>query len=283
MRLVRALGILGALFSTTAAARPQVAVSPDGHFAEVNGTRIYYEEQGQGDALFLLHNFFNTGESWSPYLEELRAKYRVIVWDMRGHGRSTSAGASDVFLHAETAHDLLALMDHLGIKRTSAIGASSGGMTLLYAATMQPDRFEALVLVGAQTYFSAKARNAQERLIKSLEENPQQWQVFHERHGASGAEQLVRQFEALASQYGDPVFTPDLLATISARTLIVQGDNDSYIPISQPVEMFRAIPSAHLWIVPSGGHLPYLVPENRDDFLRRVSEFLEGKWEEHPR
>lgn len=255
----------------------QEAVSARGHFADLNRARIYYEDHGSGEPLLLLHNFGSTASQWKTYIDDWAPRYRVIAWDMRGHGRSTNPSSSDVFLHAEAARDLLALMDSLGIGRARAIGASSGGMTLLYAATMAPERFEALVLVGAQIYYSEAVR----KWIVTpgpWEKNPELMKRFTQLHGESRGLQLARQFWRFRNLYDDPAFTPDKLATISARTLIVHGDND-FVPITQALEMHRSIPSARLWIVPNGGHLPYLAQENHVDFVRRVTEFLEGKWD----
>lgn len=255
----------------------QEAVSARGHFADLNRARIYYEDHGSGEPLLLLHNFGSTASQWKTYIDDWAPRYRVIAWDMRGHGRSTNPSSSDVFLHAEAARDLLALMDSLGIGRARAIGASSGGMTLLYAATMAPERFEALVLVGAQIYYSEAVR----KWIVTRgpgEKDPELIKLFTQLHGESRGLQLARQFWRFRNLYDDPAFTPDKLATISARTLIVHGDND-FVPITQALEMHHSIPSARLWIVPNGGHLPYLAQENHVDFVRRVTEFLEGKWD----
>lgn len=79
--------------------------------------------------------------------------------------------------------------------------------------------------------------------------------------------------------YGDPSFTPDVLATITSKTLIIHGDNDPLAPIENAWEMFQNIPKAHLWIVPNGGHVPNLIPANQDDFTRKALEFLKGDWE----
>ena len=255
----------------------QEAVSAGGHFADLNGARIYYEDHGSGEPLLLLHHFGSTASPWKTYIDDWAPRYRVIAWDMRGHGRSTNPASTDAFLHTEAARDLLALMDSLGIGRARAIGASSGGMTLLHAATMAPERFEALVLVGAQIYYSEAVRRW---IVTSgpWEQDPERMRRFTQLHGQARGLQLAQQFWRFRNLYDDPAFTPDKLATISARTLIVHGDND-FVPITQALEMYHSIPSARLWIVPNGGHLPYLAQDNHVDFVRRVTEFLEGKWD----
>jgi pimeloyl-ACP methyl ester carboxylesterase len=100
-----------------------------------------------------------------------------------------------------------------------------------------------------------------------------------ERHGKEKAILLLRQFWNFRKLYGDPSFTPDVLSTIKARSLIIHGDNDPIAPVANAWEMYQNIPKANLWIVPNGGHVPYAIPGNQDDFVRRVLEFLRGDWE----
>jgi pimeloyl-ACP methyl ester carboxylesterase len=68
-------------------------------------------------------------------------------------------------------------------------------------------------------------------------------------------------------------FTPPPLATIHARTLIVQGDRDPLYPVELSVEMAKAIPQSSLWIVPNGGHGP-VIGERWAEFLKTAVAFL---------
>jgi pimeloyl-ACP methyl ester carboxylesterase len=79
--------------------------------------------------------------------------------------------------------------------------------------------------------------------------------------------ELATQFAGFRDSYDDMNFTAPFLGTIRARTLIVHGDRDEFFPVDIPVEMYRAIPGAALWIVPRGGHVPV--------FGRHLREFLE--------
>ncbi|WP_254625004.1 alpha/beta fold hydrolase [Myxococcus sp. CA051A] len=69
-------------------------------------------------------------------------------------------------------------------------------------------------------------------------------------------------------------FTPPLLGTVRARTLLVQGDQDPLYPLELSVELYRAIPASRLWVVPGGGHGP-IFGEQREDFARTALAFLE--------
>jgi pimeloyl-ACP methyl ester carboxylesterase len=86
---------------------------------------------------------------------------------------------------------------------------------------------------------------------------------------------FARQFYHFSKLYSDPAITPDQLANIKARTLIVHSDND-FVPVSQAWEMFQNIPNAHLWISPNTRHFGPQFGVNESDFFRRTSAFLKG-------
>lgn len=137
----------------------QVKVNPNGKFFNYNGTKIYYEDTGSGEPLLLLHNFFNTADCWEPYIETYSKQFRTIAVDMMGHGRSDIYNKDDFdFRHGDYAKMILALLDSLKLDKVNAIGASSGGTTLHYLNTMQPDRFKSVITVGGHIYFSTHAR-----------------------------------------------------------------------------------------------------------------------------
>lgn len=248
----------------------------NGHTTAVNGIELYYEETGAGSPLVLLHGFFRSTLVWQPYVDALAAHFQVIAVDLRGHGRSTNPAGC--FTHSQSARDVFALLDQLGIERFQAMGISSGGMTLLHMATQQPDRVEAMVLIGATAYFGAETRALQrKRTVESL--TPDEWGTLrqHHHHGDEQIRGLVNQFHGFADSYDDMNFTAPYLSTIQARTLIVHGDRDEHFPVSIPVEMYRAIPRSYLWIVPNGGHVP-ITGERARPFTQTALAFLRGDW-----
>jgi pimeloyl-ACP methyl ester carboxylesterase len=123
---------------------------------DVNGFQMYLDQRGDGEPLLLLHGGTGIGADWRlVFTAGDPAGFRLIVPDLRGHGRSTNP--SRAFTFRQAAADVLALLDHLGIARAKAIGLSMGAKTLLRMATQQPDRIDAMVLVSATPYFPAAA------------------------------------------------------------------------------------------------------------------------------
>jgi pimeloyl-ACP methyl ester carboxylesterase len=87
---------------------------------------------------------------------------------------------------------------------------------------------------------------------------------------------LLAPTRAFAESYDYLNFTPASLATIQARTLIVQGDRDPLYPIDLSVELLRGIPNSSLWVVPGAGHGPVL-GERWSDFQRAAAAFLRAQ------
>jgi pimeloyl-ACP methyl ester carboxylesterase len=227
-----------------------------GQSLKVNGIELYYERQGAGEPLLLLHGGSGCHENWVyAGRDQLVREYCLILPDARGHGRSTNPDKT--ITHRQCALDTLALLDHLAIKKCKAIGISMGANILLHVATSQPDRVEAMVLVSAAMYFPDQAR-AVMRQIPVENQPASEWDTMRKRHKL-GDEQIKAIWEwsrGMADSYDDMNFTPPSLSRISASTLIVYGDRDILYPVEMAVEMYRAIPRSALWIVPNGGHGP---------------------------
>jgi pimeloyl-ACP methyl ester carboxylesterase len=252
-------------------------VSTYGQTEQINGIEMYYETCGEGEPLLLLHGFSGAGSNWEPFLSVLVKEYRLIIPDMRGHGRTTNPTMK--FTFRQCALDVFALLDRLGIERFKAIGLSGGGKTLLHLATEQPGRVEAMVLVSAAPYFPKEARSIM-RQMSPDNRTDEEWQLMRQwhKHGDAQIRALWTQGNAFKDSFDDMNFTPPYLSTITARTLIVHGDRDPFYPINIPVELYAAIPRSYLWIIPSGGHGP-IFNEMTDSFVTTASAFLRGEWE----
>jgi len=165
------------------------------------------------------------------------------------------------------------LLDHLEIAACKGVGISAGGNILLHMATRQPDRITAMVLVSATPYFPAQARVIMSQYAESLPE--EQWQLLRQRHPGGDAQikAILASTTAFATSCDDMNFTPPYLATIQARTLIVQGERDPLYPVEISVEMAKAIRHSSLWIVPNAGHGP-VIGDRWPEFLKTSVAFL---------
>ena len=111
-------------------------------FLAVDGGNLYYEVEGAGEPVVLIHGFLGNLRMWDFQAQALARSHRVIRCDMRGFGRSTTE-------HVEFAYwaDVAALLDHLGVGRTHIVGQSFGGSIALDLALAQPARVTTLTSV----------------------------------------------------------------------------------------------------------------------------------------
>lgn len=276
---IRALSLAAPvlLCMTFASAESTSSSVPESHTVQVNGAEIHYVTVGQGDPLVLLHSGTQSGRMFDPFVDEFSEQYRLIIPDLRGHGGSTNPAGK--WSTRQFAADIFALLDHIGVERFKAIGASAGAMTLLHMATTQPERVEGMVVVGVGTYLPEDCRNILSGTnVDALPEEA--WNRLRARH-VHGDEQIRALYgwvASLADSYNDMTFTPPLLSTITARTLVVHGDRDYCFPASMAWDIYHAIPSAYLWVVPNGSHVP-IGGQNADLFAATSLDFLAGRWE----
>jgi len=129
-----------------------------GNIAAINGIEMYYEMYGSGEPLVLLHGFFETGDWWDFIIDDLSEHFQLIIPDLRGHGRSTNP--LDHWTMSQSAKDIFALLDNLGIEKFNGIGVSTGAKTLLHMATQDTQRVASMVLIGGTMYYPEQFRES---------------------------------------------------------------------------------------------------------------------------
>jgi len=116
------------------------------HFTQVNGYRLGFASVGAeaAPAVVLSHSLATKAELWGYQLPLLSQHFRVILYDVRGHGESEAS--RDSYSLEELANDVVKLLDHLSIARAALVGISLGGMIGQVLALTAPERLAALVL-----------------------------------------------------------------------------------------------------------------------------------------
>lgn len=112
-----------------------------------DGFDLYYETHGDGPVLLLTHGFASTSQMWRSQIGALGAGWKLVLWDMRGHGRSVGPADPDAFNETATVADMAALLDAVGAERAVVGGMSLGGYMSLAFYRAHPERVRALLLV----------------------------------------------------------------------------------------------------------------------------------------
>jgi pimeloyl-ACP methyl ester carboxylesterase len=136
-KLILSLSIIACAMGTHAQSRST-------GFAEINGTKLYYEQMGKGRTIVLVHGGLVDSRLWDDQFKEFAKRYRVIRYDLRGFGKSDAPLAS-----FSPIEDLRALLAFLKVEHATVVGVSLGGMIATDFALEYPETVEALVLVGS--------------------------------------------------------------------------------------------------------------------------------------
>jgi 3-oxoadipate enol-lactonase len=214
--------------------------------AAVNGITITYTDSGgDGPPVVLSHGYLMDSSMFDPQVAALAPEYRVIAWDERGFGGTRATGS---FTYWDSARDVLALLDHLGIERAVLGGMSQGGFLSLRAALLAPDRVRALVLIDSQSGLeNPEAAPAYEQMDQIwLEQGPAPVQdvvagiILGEPGGPVDYEPWFAKWAVLDRAETDLAFRclmdrDDItgrLGEISAPALILHGTADAAIPMA---------------------------------------------------
>lgn len=241
----------------------------------VNGVEIAYRIGGKGEPLLLLHGFTGAGVTWDAILEPLLENNQVIIPDLRGHGQSTNP--SGKFYYKDSAKDMLGLLDHLNIDHVSGIGYSAGAVTLLHMTAENAERFNAVVLLAGAHRLTSEVREWLRNFPRFEDLSVEHLERLRKRH-ARGDEQsrmLWRQLREFADDYTSFEFSPEHLATIKVRSLLVVGDMDQFYPVPIVTELYEFLPNASLWIIPGADH-DYVAPHYES--IREGTAFFSGNW-----
>jgi 2-succinyl-6-hydroxy-2,4-cyclohexadiene-1-carboxylate synthase len=124
------------------------------------GTSYNVETAGAGPALMLLHGFTGSSAAWAHVQPELAARFRLLMPDLLGHGRSGSPSDPARYRMEYCVEDLIAILDAMDVRRAHLLGYSMGGRVALAAALERPDRFASLTLESASPGLATAAERA---------------------------------------------------------------------------------------------------------------------------
>ena len=217
---------------------------------KVNDINMYYEIHGEGEPLIFIQGLGTEISSAGLFTAELAKKYRVIIFDNRGTGRTDKP---DTHYSIEMmAEDTIGLMDKLKIEKAHFMGGSMGACILQVIAAKYPGRVNSMILYLATPQFSNTLKDAMEPFLKPLkseeEENNQMHLLFMQKYPPT-PESLSRQLEANMK-----FDSKNLLGQIKAPTLIINATKDLFIPMKSTEELAEGIPHAKVVLV-DGDHL----------------------------
>jgi pimeloyl-ACP methyl ester carboxylesterase len=244
----------------------------NGDYVDAGGLNTYYEVNGAGDPLMLLHGGFCPAETFDGLIPALAEAYRVYLPERRGHGRTPDAEGPITF--EIMARDTIAFMDALDIRDAHMVGWSDGAVVALHVALQRPDLMRKLVLIGQALNHDGLPAQTREMVNVGLtpEILPPFLRELYANVSPDGPEHFDVVFDKLTAIWGtEPSFELSELEDVSAPTLFMLGDDD-LVTVEHAAAVQRAIPDAQLAVVPGASHG---LPMDKPEFVSRlVVDFL---------
>jgi len=237
------------LFSFNVAAQEIKPVYGDnskaGAYAKVNGINMYYEIYGNGEPLLIIHGNGGSVFSAKDQIPFFQNKYKVIVVDSRGHGKTNNN--IDSLSYDLIADDLNSLLEHLKIDSSYVFGQSDGAIVGLIMAFRYPKRVKKLAAMAPNTRPDSavtypEVENWLKRNISLMTDSIKM-----------GNQRAIKEMKYLRLMQYHPHISKEELSSIKAPVLVMSGDRD-VIRLSHIIEIFRAIPKSQLAVLPGSTH-----------------------------
>lgn len=228
----------------------------NGHYAQVNGLKLYYEIHGSGFPLVLLHGGGSTIESnWGRILPDLAKKHKVIAIELQAHGHTPDIDRPLSF--EQDADDVAGLLQQLHIQKADIMGFSNGGTTALQIAIRHSGLVNKLVLASATYKRDGLVAGFFEGMEKvTIEQMPPQLKEAYLKANPD-PKGLQAMFDRDATRMRNFKDIPESAITgIQSPALVINGDAD-VIRVEHAVELAHKLPHAKLAILP-GGHGDYI-------------------------
>ncbi len=267
-----------------------------GQYRVVDGLRLRLRDTGprDGPPVILLHGFGSSLDTWEPWSQTLSGHFRVIRFDLPGFGL-TGADPTGDYSDARAMRIMVDLMDQLGVARAAVIGNSLGGRLAWTFAALHPERVSRLVLISPDGFaspgFAYDKPPEVPLMMKALPYIAPRGMLRDNFAVAYGNPQALT--EPTVTRYRDMMLAPGvrramlarmgqtvlhdpapLLARIQAPTLLLWGDRDGMIPISNADDYVRKLPHPVMVRLPLLGHVPF--EEDPEHSLPPVLRFLAG-------
>ena|SRR5579859_7424514 len=265
-------------------------------FLELPDAKLYYEVEGEGHPLTLIHAGVADHRMWDEQVSEFSKYYRVIRYDERGAGQTrseTKEGYSDVT-------DLYALLKYLGVEKTHLIGLSRGGGIAIDFTLTHPEMVSVLIPVAAgisgAPFDASKFTEAERDYANEIEKvdasgdmvrlndlEVHLWMDGLRRVGPpvdAAAREKLSQMNYASLTHPDGLLRPgklerpaiDRLGEIKVPTFVIWGDGDVSTVLAQSQQMVNEIPGAKSLVFPDVAHMVNM--ERPIEFNRAVLDFL---------
>ena len=260
-------------------------------YTNINGVDLYYEIHGEGAPLIMIAGLASDSQSWQPVLQKLARRYRVIIFDNRGAGRTQPQDAATGI--GQMADDCIALIKHLGLSSAHILGHSMGGFVALDCAIRYPEYVSKLILASTSAFCSERNEALFNDWVAYLESdmsaelwfrNMFYWifskQFFEDTATVNEAVRLSVAYPypqsktAFKNQVGtlEKFNCRESLPDITSETLVIGGTEDLIFSPEESTAVLSAIPEVTFSFIQQAAHALHV--EKPQEFTAMVKRFL---------
>jgi len=246
-----------------------------------DGVNLYYEVHGEkGPVVLLTHGYSATSQMWAGQVEAVSKDHRLVIWDMRGHGRSDSPDDAALYSEVATVGDMAALLDEVGATSAIVGGLSLGGYMSLAFNRYHPDRVDALLIIDTGPGY--KNDEARDGWNKNAHRTAERYETeglsllntgSAERRQAqhTSAQGLANAARGMLTQRDAAVISS--LPDVKAPSIVIVGSEDTPF-LAASDYMASKIPGAKKAVIEGAGHAANI--DKPEAFNAALMGFLGG-------
>lgn len=238
-----------------------------GQYVQLGPVSTWYDEQGAGDPLVLMHGGLVDARFFEPNLRSLTDRFHVYVPERRGHGHTPDVEGP--ITYALMAADMILFLEQVVGGPADLVGHSDGAFVAMLVAMERPELVKRLVMISGGFNKSGEA-------MPEMEWDVEQITAFLGPAYGEVSPDGEAHFPVVATKIGEmaavePNLDASQLARVTARSLVMFSDDD-LVTMDHVVAMYDALPNAELAVVPGTSH--FLTQEKPDLVNQIVLDFL---------
>ena len=240
-------------------------------YIEIDNLQLYYEDFGRGEPILFLHSSFSRGLlSFGAQIQPLQEKFRCIIPDFRGHGRTI---CDDLKWNSrKLSEDMIAFLDKLEMKRIHLVGYSMGAYVGMYMASKYPERVRSFISIGGGVTPNPNGSGnylPEEVLRRNDKEFIEEITLRHFDAHKGNWQEFLRQ--TVVDWRNHPNMSDEEWQAIRCPVLFINGENDSF---GSCKELKAKVPHAEIFEVKDCGHRPHFAMEHAKEVNERILKFL---------
>lgn len=244
-------------------------------YCNARDCNVFYEDIGIGETILFLHSGYSRGIiAFSGQIQPFCNKYRLLLPDFRGHGRTTAENKD--WDTAVIADDMAAFIRNMGLHQVHLIGYSLGGGVALHLASKYPELVKSMITIGCGGVpdgTGSEAYEPEELLRRNETDFIERIRVRN--WEATGGDWRHHMEQSVRDWRMYPCLSEEDFEKLKMPIFFIAGELDAYATKERLLNLQRKVENSEVWIVPECGHRPHMPTEKVKEVNERIGSFLD--------